>query len=210
MVKLEELSSLELSRSIESGVTTVVVPFGSIEYHGGHLPLGSDSLLADFVGAVVAERLDAVLAPTVRVGHADPHMHRIGTISVPAENLRTTADHIAGSLVADGFRVIVLVSAHGGNQAVLEDVAGRLSERHPEVVACAPRGDVGPAPGSHSGHWLTSAMLAVRPDLVSLESAPAELEDEVRRAAAEAGEEHLERFVSAIVCAVKEEGHWHE
>ena len=52
--------------------------------------------------------------------------------------------------------------------------------------------------------------LLVRPDLVSLESAPAELEDEVRRAAAEAGEEHLERFVSAIVCAVKEEGHWHE
>ena len=204
MVRLEEISSRELSRVIDR-VTTVVIPFGSIEYHGGHLPLGSDSLLADVVGEEVAERLDAVLAPTVRVGCADPHIHGKGTLSVPVETLSTTAYHVASSLVAHGFRVIALISTHGGNLAALEDAVRLLTEEHPEVVACAPRGDVGPAPGSHSGHWLTSVMLTVRPELVDLEAALPELEDEVRGATPEAGRENLERFVSSLVRSVKEE-----
>jgi creatinine amidohydrolase/Fe(II)-dependent formamide hydrolase-like protein len=204
MVRLEEISSRELSLVIDSGATTVVVPFGSVEYHGGHLPLGSDSILADVVGELVAERLDAVLAPTVRVGCADAHMDRMGTLSVPAETLCTVAYHIACSLFAHGFRVIALVSTHGGNQAALEDAARLLTEENAKLVACAPRGDVGPAPGSYSGVWLTSAMLAVRPDLVDLESAPLELKDEVRRAAPESGAENLERFVAAIVRTVRD------
>src|ERR1700739_744006 len=73
MMKLEELSSSELRRVVESGVATAVVPFGSVEGHGGHLALGSDALLADGVGEAVAERLGAVLAPTVRVGCAEAH-----------------------------------------------------------------------------------------------------------------------------------------
>jgi creatinine amidohydrolase len=68
MMKLEELSSFELRRLVGSGVESAVVPLGSIEGHGGHLPLGSDALLADFIGETVAKRLDAVLARTVRVG----------------------------------------------------------------------------------------------------------------------------------------------
>ena len=63
-MNLEELSSSELRRVVESGVVTAVVPFGSVEGHGGHLPMGSDALLADVVGEAVADRLGAVLAPT--------------------------------------------------------------------------------------------------------------------------------------------------
>jgi creatinine amidohydrolase/Fe(II)-dependent formamide hydrolase-like protein len=55
MMKLEELSSSELRRVVESGVATAVVPFGSVEGHGGRLPLGGDTLLADFVGEAVAD-----------------------------------------------------------------------------------------------------------------------------------------------------------
>ena len=115
MIKLEELSSSELRRVVGSGVATAVVPFGSVEGHGGHLPLGSDALLAVFVGDAVAERFDAVLAPTVKVGCADAHMQGPGTLSVPAETLRDVALHIARSLIRHGFRVIVLLSTHGGN-----------------------------------------------------------------------------------------------
>jgi creatinine amidohydrolase len=205
MMKLEELSSSELRRVVDSGILTAVVPFGSVESHGRHLPLGSDALLADFVGEEVAERLDAVLAPTVRVGCAEAHLKGAGTLSVPPETLRSVALHIARSLITHRFRVIVLPSTHGGNQAVLEETARQLNEQHPEVLACAPRGDVGPSPGAHSGNWLTSVMLFARPDLVDVESADADIKDEARTATAERGANNLERFVSAIVKTVRDE-----
>jgi creatinine amidohydrolase len=204
VVKLEEMSSSELRRAIERGSRTVVLPFGSVEYQGGHLPLGSDALLADFVGETVAARLDAVLAPTVRVGYAEHHLGRIGTLSVPAEILRETACHVASSLIRHGFRVIALVSTHGGNGPALEAVARELNERHPGVVACAPIGDVGQDPGRHSGIWLTSVMLAVRPDLVDLASVDGDLKDEVHAATATDGAARLERFVSSIVHQVQD------
>jgi creatinine amidohydrolase len=203
-MKLEELASSELRRLVESGIATAVIPFGSVEGHGGHLPLGSDALLADFVGAAVAERLGAVLAPTVRVGCAEAHMQRSGTLSVPPETLSDVAVHVARSLITHGFRVIVLVSTHGGNRAALENAARRLNEQHPEVLACAPRGDVGPAPGAQSGKWLTSAMLVVRPDLLDVESAAADIIDEARTATAERGADILERFVSGMVTTVRD------
>src|SRR5580700_12328083 len=99
MMKLEELSSSELCRVVQSGVATAVVPFGSVEGHGSHLPLGSDALLADVVGEAVAERLGAVLAPTVRVGCAEAHTQSSGTLSVSAETLCDVALQIARSLI---------------------------------------------------------------------------------------------------------------
>lgn len=199
------MSSCALRRVIAGGVTTVVVPFGSVEHHGGHLPLGSDALLADFVGAAVAEQLDAVLAPTVRVGCADRHMHGTGTLSVPIHTLKDFAVSVARSLFAHGFRVVVLVSTHGGNQAALEEAARQLSELCPDVIACAPRGDVGPAPGKHSGRWLTSVMLVVRPALVDVGSVGADMTDEVGAATPQEGVDNLKRFVSAVVGLVREE-----
>lgn len=74
MVVLEELTSAELELLLERGAKTAVIPFGSVEHQGRHLPLGSDALLADVVGMAVADRLDAVLAPTVRVGSAEQHV----------------------------------------------------------------------------------------------------------------------------------------
>ena len=204
VVKLEEMSSSELRRMVERGSRTVVIPFGSVEHQGGHLPLGSDALLADFVGETVAGRLDAVLAPTTRVGYAEQHMSRMGTLSVPRDTLRETATHVAGSLIRHGFRVIALISTHGGNRAALVQAARQLNERHPDVLACAPSGDVGQDPGPHSGAWLTSAMLAIRPDLVDLASVEAGLRDDVNTATAARGADCLERFASSIVQQVQE------
>lgn len=204
VVKLEEMSSSELCRTLERGSRTVVIPFGSVEHHGGHLPLGSDALLADFVGETVACRLDAVLAPTIRVGYAEQHMSGMGTLSVRAATVREISFHVACSLIGHGFRVIALISTHGGNRPALEESARQLNERHPDVVACAPSGDVGQDPGQHSGAWLTSVMLTIRPDLVDLASVEASLRGEVNTANAANGADRLERFTSSIVRQVQE------
>jgi len=195
--ELEALTATELRDLIDSGVSVAVVPFGSIEHQGTHLPLGADALLADTVGREVARRLGAVLAPTFRVGCATEHSERFGTVSLRTESLTDVAFEVGESLVRQGFELVVLVSTHGGNEAGLDAAVARLGP-----VACAPRGDVGPEPGRHSGRWLTSVMLALRPDLVRLDRASRELAAEVRATDARRGAEHVERFVQSIVAVV--------
>src|SRR3954468_12132150 len=202
MARLEELTSFELKRLLERGITCAVVPFGSVEAHGGHLPLGSDALLADVVGAEVAARLNAVVAPTVRVGYAAQHMTRTGTMTIADETLREVAFQIGQSLITHGFRRIILVSTHGANQPALEAAADRLNATRDDVVACAPQGDPGPDPGQHSGRWLTSVMLAVEPAVVAPDKAQTEIAAEARAATAAEGAIALERFVATIVARI--------
>ena len=204
MVVLEELTSRELELLLGRGATTAVIPFGSVEHQGRHLPLGSDALLADFVGVAVADRLDAVLAPTVRAGSAEQHAGGKGTLSIPSETLREVALNIAQCLIVHGFRILVLLPTHGGNRAALEQAAQELKRQHLDIEVCVPLGDVGTDPGTHSGRWLTSVMLSLRPDLVDVKSAHDDIKDEVLSATAQAGQENLERYVCSIVQAVRD------
>ncbi len=203
MHELEALTAPRLRELIEAGVSTVVVPFGSIEYQGRHLPIGADSLLADAIGREVARRLGAVLAPSMRIGCAEQQRERIGTLTLQTETLTEVAIELAESLAAQGFAVIVLLSTHGGNSAALDAAVARLGVSLDGAIACAPRGDVGPHPGAHSGEWLTSVLLALRPDLVDPHAASSELAREVGAARAQRGADHIERFVASIVEAVR-------
>ena len=200
--ELDLLTAPALRRLIDRGITTAIVPFGSVEEQNGHLPLGADSLLADLAGREIAERLDAVLAPTTRIGVAQQHG---GTLSVPAETLTDTAVALAESLASQGFRLIVFLPTHGGNFEPLNSAVARFNEGHIGARACAPRGDVGPDPGSHSGKWLTSVMLALRPELVDLPAATDDLRAELQDADAHTGAANFERYVSSIVGQIKQQ-----
>jgi creatinine amidohydrolase len=196
---LELLSAPALRQLLADGTDTVVVPFGSVEDQGGHLPLGADSLLAELVGREVAARLDAVLAPTMRAGAGPP-----GMLSVQDATLTDTALALAESLAATGFRLIVLLPIHGGNVEPVNVAVARFNERGGPARACAPRGDVGSDAGSHSGKWLTSVMLAFRAELVELESADPGLRAELSEADPDRGAAYFERFVSSIVEQARE------
>lgn len=199
MYELDALSARELQQLIDGGASTVVLPFGSIEHQGSHLPVGADAILADTVGAGVAHRLGAVLAPTLRVGCSERHRHLPGTLSLNAATLTAVAVDETHGLAQQGFTAVVLLSTNGGNDLALDAAVAELRTSLPSVAVRAPRGDVGPSPGSHSGSWLTSVMLALRPDLVHLDEVGTELAAEVRTANAERGREHIERFVTSIV-----------
>jgi creatinine amidohydrolase len=200
--ELESLSASQLRDTVASGITSAVVPFGSIEHQGPHLPLGADALVADAVGLEVATRLNALLVPSFRVGCATEHAALTGTLSLSMETVGDLGSGVAHGLARDGVRVIALVSTHGGNSEPLRAAAARLSAILPGCAVCAPQGDLGPTPGAHSGEWLTSVMLALRPELVRIEQAVAGLADELARASAERGREHLERFVASVVAQV--------
>src|SRR5207253_2180805 len=200
MYELERLTAAAMAQLLDRGVSVAVVPFGSIEHHGGHLPLGTDALLADAIGREVAGRLGAVLAPTQRIGDADRHADLAGTLTLGGATLTDVAVAIAHSLARQRFTLIVLLSTHGGNLPALRTAVAQIDGALPHgALAYAPQGDVGPDAGAHSGAWVTSVMLTLHPTLVDVQAADQHLAAELRSASAERGREHLERFVASVV-----------
>lgn len=121
--RLGAMTWREVRDAVDDGRERVVVPFGAVEQHGSHLPLETDTLLGDRLGPLLAERLDAVWAPTVPIGCSEHHMGRAGTLSLRPETLRLIVRDLVDSLARHGFRTIVLLPTHAGNAAPLAHAA---------------------------------------------------------------------------------------
>ncbi len=183
---LDRLTWAEIKEEIQNGRETVVVPFGSTEQHGRHLPLGTDAVLGDEIGWGLADRLGAFLAPTVRFGCSKHHLTFSGTISVGEETFRRIVSDVVDSLSGHGFQRIVLLPTHGGNfkplaEAVANisptkgvrisaftDLAGLVSVA---IESSRAFGVAAAESGAHSGEWETSLMLALRPEQVKMDRA---------------------------------------
>src|SRR5919198_1027310 len=125
-VELDKLTWPEVRAELERGRDTVVIAFGATEQHGLHMPLATDALLGDRLGKLVAERLDAFVAPTVRIGCSEHHLDFPGTLSLEQETFqRVVVDHVR-SLARAGFRRVVLLPTHGGNFAPLAGAVEQL------------------------------------------------------------------------------------
>jgi len=107
----------------------VVVPCGSIEQHGRHLPVITDSAIVFEVSKRAAEQTPGVLvSPLVQTGFSPHHLDFPGTISLSLETYVSLISDVCRSIARHGFKKIVLVNGHGGNQAPLQAMA--LSMRH--------------------------------------------------------------------------------
>jgi creatinine amidohydrolase len=114
-----------------------LIPCGSIEQHGPHLPLGTDAALGDALGELVAERIDApvLLAPAVAPGLSDHHGGFPGTISVSERAFHGTLAAWREGLAAAGLRQVFFFSAHGGNFAALGRFAAACRDGGVETAA---------------------------------------------------------------------------
>ena len=145
----------------------VVVPIGSCEQHGPHLPLATDSIIAEALARDLgARRSDCVVAPTVSITASGEHQGFAGTLSIGNDAMYSVVVELVRS--ADWSHGVVLVNGHGGNAAAVGRAVAHLESEARRVLAWWPRVDGG---DPHAGHTETSLMLAVRPDLVRLERA---------------------------------------
>jgi creatinine amidohydrolase len=185
-IELDKLTWPEVQAELEAGRGTVVIALGATEQHGRHLPLATDALLGDHFARELADRLDAFVAPTVRVGCSSHHLDFPGTLSVEEETFIRVVGDLVRSLAGAGFARVVLVPTHGGNYGPLAAAVDQLGELEgTEVVALTDitvlmriaelgRDEFGvpvEQGGLHAGEWETSMLLAIEPELARMDRA---------------------------------------
>jgi mycofactocin system creatininase family protein len=152
--------------TVASG-SILVVPLGSTEQHGPHLPLGTDSDVAvALADRLAAARADVLVGPVLPYGSAGEHAAFPGTLSIGAAALELVVVELVRSAAA--FAGVVLVSGHGGNAAPLAAAVATLRAEGRAVLAWSPRVRGGDA---HAGRTETSLLLALAPHSVRFEAA---------------------------------------
>lgn len=168
-----ELEALARDRPV------VIVPVGSVEQHGPHLPLDVDivdALALAVAGAEAMRPAPVIVAPPIWSGIAHYKMGHIGTISLRFETYVAVVSDVCRSIHANGFERIVLLNGHGGNRAINQALAIKLAEEDIFILPITywdmvqdildteserDHGSIG-----HAGEWETSLQLYLRPDLV--------------------------------------------
>jgi creatinine amidohydrolase len=126
-VLLEELSWPEVDEALGGGMRTVLIVTASMEQHGPHLPMLTDTAIGHAVGERIARKLgNALMAPVIRPACSDHHLAFPGSLSLPAEVFIDTVIAYVRSLAPHGFDTFILISSHGGNFAPLAVAATRL------------------------------------------------------------------------------------
>jgi creatinine amidohydrolase/Fe(II)-dependent formamide hydrolase-like protein len=173
-----ELTSTGFGKLAKDG-TVVVLPTGSMEQHGPHLPVGTDSLCVEAVLEGVSEQLDDIdclCLPTLWCTKSNEHSDFPGTVFLSRETFSRVLEDVSASVARAGFRKLVIVNGHGGNSSLLAtmirdirqdtgllmfliDFARLYGDNLPGVVPSG-KYDI------HAGRFETSLLLARYPHLV--------------------------------------------
>jgi creatinine amidohydrolase len=196
-VKWEELTASDFRAGIQESKGTCILPFGILEKHGPHLPLGTDLLNVRYASVHAAEQDYAVVFPEYYFGQIFEAKHEPGTIAYSAplqlQLLQETTDEMA----RNGCKKILIVNGHGGNEHLLPFFAQSQLDKPHDYVVYAMLGERsrpgGPGKKSagvdyHAGENETSNTLVSHPDLVHQDRAKQETGVDLKR-------EHLPEFV---------------
>ncbi len=211
-MRYAEMTPRELGQAW-SRFPCAVAPWGALEWHGSHLPLGLDGIVAERFSESLAENLGAVLLPCCWMPVTPlPHRH---SLAVRTDTFQRLIDDVLSGLYASGARTIAVVTGHYAQGHVIElyEAALRAMEDFEglRVFAGSPLEPLGNEDLlDHAGRYETSQLLAMRPDLVRLDqfetsasaSDNAVLGDAPQAASAEEGEalltSGLERWTTWI------------
>lgn len=168
----------KLNRSIP-----VILPVSATEQHGSHLPLATDRLIGEyFCGQLNAQIPDEVLIlPSMGIGCSEHHLAFAGSLSLRHETFIEQAIDILGCVYHHGFRNLIILNSHGGNQGAGLVVFEKFGFRHPDSVLTLltwwrlaaeelfPLNETGPGGVGHAGEFETALMLLIAPGLVKMD-----------------------------------------
>jgi creatinine amidohydrolase len=196
---LDQMTWPEVRAAVARGAG-VVLPVGSTEQHGHHLPLATDAILPTELALAVAEPLDLLVAPPVQYGYRSRPLSGggegfVGTVSLRAQTLMALVEDVLAQLIRHGFRRLVVLNWHFENQNFVYEAAWLAKERDrgdARIMVCElPFSELSPAtmellfPGGfpgwdveHASIMETSLMLHLRPELVLFDRA---VDDEAER-----------------------------
>jgi creatinine amidohydrolase len=223
---LAERTSSGVRELLSTGRAVALVPVGSVEPHGPHLPLGTDTLLGEetarrAVEALAAQGVEALVAPSVPYGVTDFAEGFAGAVSIAAPALVAYLDAVTKGLLAAGFAHVCWVSNHlepAHDEAVRAaaapfgpraSVASPLTRRHARTLSAEYKSGA-----CHAGRYETSLVLAARPDLVNesersaLPAKTESLAEGIRRGITRFSDLGMDRaYTGAPAEATTEEGH---
>jgi creatinine amidohydrolase len=184
MMRFEELTSSEVA-ALDRDKTVLILPLGSVEQHGNHMPLGTDTLLAHAVSLAAAKSAgNTVVLPPPWYGFSAHHMRFPGSVTLRAETLMAVAEDVVASVVRHGFRRVLIVNGHGGNGGVIDVLASTLGHKHygeakiaaltyfqlaREAIANLRQSE--PGGMGHACEFETAMVQYVRPELVKMDRA---------------------------------------
>jgi creatinine amidohydrolase len=181
--KWEELTAADFRQGIQQAKGTCLLPFGILEKHGPHLPLGTDLLDVRYSSLHAAEQEYAIVFPEYYFGQIFEAKHEPGTVAYSAELQLRLLQETTDEMARNGCKKVIIVNGHGGNEHLLPFFAqSQLDQPHDYVVYVLVGGRNRPGgPGKkssgidyHAGENETSNMLVTRPDLVHLGRAASE------------------------------------
>ncbi|MEU4804033.1 creatininase family protein [Actinosynnema sp. NPDC023587] len=159
-----------------SHATVAVLPVGSFEQHGDHLPLATDTIIASLIADVVTETYGLLRLPPITISCSHEHAAYAGTISISASTLIHIVKEVQVSLERQAIDHLVIVSGHGGNYVLsnivqeANTVSRRMALFPGNGVVEAARADAAMESSlhedMHGGEWETSIMLHYFPKLV--------------------------------------------
>jgi creatinine amidohydrolase len=161
----------------------VILPVGSVEEHGEHLPLCTDSIQPEYVAMEVAKKTKCIIAPTIRYGVCNFTRNFPGTISIRFDSLRNIVYDILGELIRNGYARILVLSGHADQahmtalrlaaQAALEHYEREIRDDQPRIMVCSDydfayelKGKYFSEKDGHAGAIETSRVMSIRADLV--------------------------------------------
>ena len=160
-------------------VNTVIVPLGTVEQHGAHLPVGTDVLIPITVAKRVAEKTRVLVAPPIYYGNSLSMADMKGVFTITPESLATLLLDLCRSFVKQGFKKIIFLNGHGGNKQVLNFIGQKARMETGALIARIDWWDIATEEMpkicetlvQHADEGETSMMLACRPELVDMKKA---------------------------------------
>jgi len=167
-IRLEEKTWEEAAKAIEDSGGVAILPIGSVEQHGKHLPLGTDSYVAQGISEAASAATGAVLIPPMWFGWCPHHMVLPGTVTIRPEILIEYLYDVLGSLSAHGLKKVVLVNGHRIVNIVWMQIAAQKAQEafgiravifdpaymSKEIVSALDFGPVGHAEEIETSHML--------------------------------------------------------